>query len=67
MTKPDKTSTLFLVDMELMLHDLIVDIMERYGYDLEQAKGLVKGLVSGVFDLACNEIQQEEAAANEND
>lgn len=63
MTKPDKTSTLFLVDMELMLHDLIVDIMERYGYDLEQAKNLIFGLV----EIQADEIQQEEAAANEND
>lgn len=61
MTKLDKTSTLFLVDMELMLHDLIVDIMERYGCDIEQAKDVIIGLV----EIQANE-KQEEAEANEN-
>lgn len=60
--KLNKPTKIFLVDKELMLHDLIVDIMERYGYDLEQAKGLIFGLV----EIQANEIQKE-AAANEND
>lgn len=59
--KLNKTSTLFLVEMELMLHDLIVDIMERYGCDIEQAKDVIIGLV----EIQANE-KQEEAETNEN-
>lgn len=53
--KINKPSKLFLVNMELMLHDLIVDIMERYGYDLEKAKGLVIGAI----EIVADEIQEE--------
>lgn len=60
--KFNKPTKIFLVDTELMLHDLLVDIIERYGYDLEQAKNLIFGLV----EIQANEIQKE-AAANEND
>lgn len=59
--KLNKPSKIFLVDMELMLHDLIVDIMERYGYDLEKAKGLIIAAV----EIQGEEIQ-EEAEDNEN-
>lgn len=53
--KLNKPSKIFLVDMELMLHDLLVDVMERYGYDLEKAKELV----IGVIEIAADEIQEE--------
>lgn len=59
--KLNKPTKIFLVDMEFMLHDLIVDVMERYGYDLEKAKNLIFGLV----EIQANEIQ-EEMEANEN-
>lgn len=53
--KLNKPSKNFLVNMELILHDLLVDIMERYGYDLEKAKGLVIGAV----EVQGQEIQEE--------
>lgn len=53
--KLDTTSPLFLVEMELMLHDLIVDIMKRYGCDIEQAKEVIIGLV----EIQANEKQDE--------
>lgn len=39
--KLNKPSKYFMVNMELMLHDLLVDIMERYDYDIEQAQELI--------------------------
>lgn len=51
----DITSPLFLVRVELMLHDLIVDIMKRYGCDIEQAKEVIIGLV----EIQANEKQDE--------
>lgn len=54
--KLNKPTKIFLIDMELMLHDLIVDIMERYGYDLEQAKGLIFGVIEIVTDEIQNEV-----------
>lgn len=59
--KLNKPTKIFLVDTELMLHDLLVDIIERYGYDIEKAKNLIFGLV----EIQANEIQKE-AEANEN-
>lgn len=59
--KLNKPTKIFLVDTELMLHDLLVDIIERYGYDIEKAKNLIFGLV----EIQANEIQ-EEMEANEN-
>lgn len=65
--KLNKDNTLFLVDMELMLHNLIVDIMERYGCDIEQAKEVIIGLVEiqALVEIQTNE-KQEEAEVNEN-
>ena len=61
MAKLNKPSKFFMVNMELMLHDLLVDIMERYDYDIEQAQELI----SAVVEAQAEEII-EEAEANEN-
>lgn len=59
--KLNKPTKIFLINTELMLHDLLVDIIERYGYDIEKAKNLIFGLV----EIQANEIQ-EEVGDNEN-
>ena len=61
MAKLNKPSKFFMVNMELVLHDLLVDIMERYDYDIEQAQELINAVV----EAQAEEIQ-EEAEANEN-
>lgn len=61
MTKLNKPSKFFMLNMEQMLHDLLVDIMERYDYDIEQAQELINAVV----EAQAEEIQ-EEAEANEN-
>lgn len=61
MAKLNKPSKFFMVNMELILHDLLVDIMERYDYDIEQAQELINAVV----EAQAEEIQ-EEAEANEN-
>ena len=60
-TKLKKPSKFYMINMELILHDLLVDIMERYDYDIEQAQELINTVV----EAQAEEII-EEAEANEN-
>lgn len=61
MDKLNKPSKFFMLTMKLMLHDLLVDIMESYKYNIEQAKEFIISVV----EAQAEEIQ-EEAEANEN-
>ena len=61
MTKLNKPSKFFMVNLELTIHDLLVEIMERYKYDLPSAKDLMDAVV----EAQAEEIQ-EEAETNEN-
>ena len=60
MTKLNKPSKFFMVNMELMLHDLLVDIMERYDYSIEQAQELINAVV----EAQAEEIQEEQVVSD---
>ena len=60
--KLNKPSKSFMINMELMLHDLLVDIMERYDYDITQAQELINTVV----EAQAEEIEEEMEEENEN-